>query len=318
MASQFIELVRREIRLRQYSIRTEQSYLYWIRFYIRFHRMVHPAQLGDDDVRAFLTWLASERRVAANTQKVALNALNFLYRNVLDRPLGELGFKMAKASRYLPTVLTGDEMAAIFRQLHGIYRLIFPLLYGTGMRISECLRLRLQDLDYQRLTITIHDGKGKKDRVTLMPSSLSCPLYNQQTEALKQHEQDLTDGVGPSLPLALSRKYPNAWRQTGWMFLFPSSSLCQHPHSGVLCRHHLHQTACRKALKQAVVALPYLHKRVSCHTFRHSFASQLLAAGYDIRTVQELLGHSDVRTTQIYTHLLGQHFSGVVSPMDRC
>ncbi|WP_417360733.1 integron integrase [Gallaecimonas pentaromativorans] len=317
MASQLLESVRQEIRLRQYSVRTEHSYLYWIRFYIRFHRLAHPAQLGDEEVRAFLSWLASERRVAANTQKVALNALNFLYRNVLEKPLGNLGFEMAHTGRYLPTVLTTEEVAKIFTLLQGIYSLIFPLLYGTGMRISECLRLRLQDLDYQRRTITIHDGKGKKDRVTLMPSSLSSLIYKQQAIALQQHDFDLANGVGPSLPIALSRKYPTAWQKPGWMFLFPSTTLCNHPHSGVLCRHHLHQTACRRALKQAVATSPQLHKRVSCHTFRHSFASQLLASGYDIRTVQELLGHSDVRTTQIYTHLLGQHFSGVVSPLDR-
>nr|WP_237750984.1 integron integrase [Gallaecimonas xiamenensis] len=269
------------MRLRQYSIRTEHTYLYWIRFFIRFNRLQHPSMLGPTEVKALLSYLASQRQVSANTQKVALNALQFLYGKFLKTPLGELNFTLCSRGRYLPAVLTPPEVQAIWDAMHGStpHKLIIQLLYGTGMRVSECLRLRIQDIDFGRNLIVIHDGKGKKDRTTLLPGALRAALGAQIAQATLVHQQDLALGVGPALPLALSRKYPNAWRQPGWGFVFPASGHCSHPYVGGLCRYHLHQTAVRKALKHALALVPRLHKRVSCHTFRHCFASQLLASG---------------------------------------
>ncbi|WP_341501452.1 integron integrase [Gallaecimonas sp. GXIMD4217] len=316
MKSPFLESIRREMRLRQYSMRTEKTYLYWIRCYIHFYRKRHPAEMDERHVRIFLSWLAVERHVAVNTQKVALNALNFLYGKVLERPLAELGFQLAQKPRYLPAVLSADEVRAVFAVMAGGQLLIMKLLYGTGMRISECLRLRVQDLDFSHGVITVHDGKGKKDRTTLLPACLVAALEQRITRALALQAGDIALGSGASMPAALARKYPNAWRTPGWMFVFPATRVGEHPVTGRLCRHHLHDSVPRKALKAALAQLPGLHKRVTCHTFRHSFASQLLANGYDIRTVQELLGHSDLKTTQIYTHILGSHFSGVTSPVE--
>jgi len=315
--SPFLEMVRREIRLRQYSIRTEKTYLAWIKRYILFSGKRHPTEMGRDEVRAFLSWLANERNVAVNTQKTALNALVFLYQKVLDIELGDLGFQLARKQRHLPTVLTEHEVGAILNQLDGVPLLVVSLLYGSGLRVTEALRLRVQDIDFAGGSLTVRDGKGNKDRSTLLSSTLVAPLQTQIDTAIALQQYDNRQGIGPSLPYALGRKYPNAFRQPAWMFLFPSTTLCTHPHTGITCRHHLHPSVIRKSLAKAVDKAGIRHKRVSCHTFRHSFATHLLQHGRDIRTVQELLGHNDVSTTQIYTHVLGQHFAGTTSPLDR-
>lgn len=314
--SPFMEMLRSEMRLRGHSLRTEKSYLYWIRQFIRFHNMKHPTEMGAKEVKGFLTWLAVERHVAVNTQKVALNALVFMYHKVLKIELGELGFKLAQKQQRLPIVLTPEEVLKILNQLEGRNRVIIEMLYGSGLRVSECLGLRVQDICLTSCSVTVRDGKGNKDRQTLLSQNLIEPLTSLISEALVVQRRDNEKGVGPSMPFALAKKYPKAFKTPGWMFIFPSSKLCAHPITGELCRHHLHDSVVRKALKPAV-AKAAVYKKVNCHTFRHSFATHLLQNGCDIRTVQELLGHNDVSTTQIYTHVIGQHYAGTMSPLDR-
>lgn len=317
MPSPFIESVRRDIRMRGYSIRTEKAYLYWIRQFIYFIDKQHPIEVGAEQVRDFLTMLANERNVAVNTQKVALNALVFLYHKVLNKPLGDLGFSLATKQRVLPIVLSQLEVKSIIQMLDGRNRLIVELMYGSGLRVSECLRLRVQDIDLNRQSLTIKDGKGNKDRQTLLSPRLIPDLQASIESAIALQKEDNQEGVGPSLPNALGRKYPNAYCSPNWAFIFPSTTLCKHPVTGITCRHHLHQSVIRKALGVAVKKAKVFNKKVNCHTFRHSFATHMLEAGTDIRTVQELLGHNDVKTTQIYTHVLGQHYAGAQSPLDR-
>lgn len=317
MTSPFLEAVRRDIRLRGYSIRTEKAYLQWIRQYIYFNKKQHPKDLGADEVKAFLSYLATDRHVAVNTQKVALNAVVFLYHKVLGKELGDLGFTLATKQRSLPVVLSQGEIKNLLGCLKERNKLIVEILYGSGLRISECLRLRIQDIDLQKCSVTVKDGKGNKDRQTLLSPRLIPDLERTIEAALKVLQEDNEKGVGPSLPYALGRKYPNAYRSPRWAFIFPSTTLCQHPITGITCRHHLHQTVIRKALQTAAAKAGIVNKKVNCHTFRHSFATHLLEAGTDIRTVQELLGHNDVKTTQIYTHVLGQHYAGTLSPLDR-
>lgn len=314
--SPFLNSIREAMRLRGYSLRTEKNYLYWIKNYIRYHQLRHPSELSSDDVTRYLSYLANQRDVAINTQRSALNALAFLYNQFLQQPLGELGFKYAKRERRVPVVLSVAEVQKIFEHLNGRDSVIFTLLYGSGLRISECLRLRVKDIDFDRLSITVRDGKGNKDRVTLLSRSLLVPLRDMIERSLSCQREDNRKGVGPSLPHALHRKYPNAFRQPGWMYIFPSSKLSAHPLNGYLCRHHLHTSVARKALRKAVLSAGMEYKPINCHTFRHSFATQLLTNGQDIRTVQELLGHSDVATTPIYTHVIGQHLAGTTSPAD--
>ena len=314
--SPFIESIRRTMRLRGYSIRTEKSYLYWVRFYIRFHQYRHPKDMGKDEIVQFLDFLASDRNVTANTQRIALNALMFLYSKILEQPVTNLGFRLASKPRYLPTVLTAREAILIIDQLKGLHKLAVQLMYGSGLRVSEALRLRVQDIDFEKNSITIRGGKGNKDRVTLLSERIQNELLIQIDNAIKVQQGDNNNGIGPSMPDALGRKYPGAFRQESWMFVFPSKLLSRHPINGRLCRHHLHATIIHKALKRAKEAAK-INKRVTCHTFRHSFATHLLEAGTDIRTVQELLGHSDVKTTQIYTHIIGKHYAGTSSPLDR-
>lgn len=314
--SQFIESIRRTMRLQGYSIRTEKTYLVWIYSYIKFHNKRHPKNMGPDDVIAYLEYLASSRNVSTNTQKVALNALGYLYNKYLNQPLGKLGFRHAVKPRCLPTVLSIDETVAILDQLSGVHCLIVQLMYASGLRVSECLRLRVQDLNFHKSSLTVRNGKGGKDRVTLFSEKLQPLVREQMRIALAIQDEDKIDGIGPSIPDALGRKYPSAYKTAGWMFLFPSRGLSRHPLNNKWCRHHLHTSVVRKALKRAVAGSGVV-KRVTCHTFRHSFATHLLEAGTDIRTVQELLGHSDVSTTQIYTHVIGKHFSGTISPFDK-
>ncbi|TVQ69149.1 MAG: integron integrase [Oceanospirillales bacterium] len=314
--SPFIESVRSEIRLRGYSLRTEKTYIYWIKQFIYFHGKRHPCEMGAEEVKSFLSWLSVTRHVAVNTQKVALNALVFLYHKVLNQELGELGFQPARKQQRLPVVLTTEEVFKIIEQLSDRNRLIIQMLYGSGLRISECLRLRIQDICFSSLAVTVKDGKGNKDRVTLLSKQLVPALEEMIKVAIDVQKQDNANGIGPSLPYALGRKYPNAFKTPGWMYIFPSSTLCPHPLTGEVCRHHLHDSVVRKAL-QTAVRDSGVRKKISCHTFRHSFATHLLQSGCDIRTVQELLGHNDVSTTQIYTHVIGQHYAGTTSPLDR-
>lgn len=317
MKSPFIESVRADIRLRGYSIRTEKTYLTWIKKFIYFTGKRHPQEMGAKEVKAFLSWLANDQHVAINTQKVALNALVFLYHKFLKQELGELGFALASRPRRLPDVLNPAEVQSVLEKLDGQYKLAVQIMYGSGLRISECLRLRVQDIDLDHCSLTVRNGKGKKDRKTLLSACLREPLVLAIENSVSLQKADNEQGFGPSLPYALGKKYPGAHRMPGWAFIFPSFGLCKHPVTGMQCRHHLHQTVIRKALRKAVSLSDVTIKRVNCHTFRHSFATHMLSGGTDIRTVQELLGHSDVKTTQIYTHVLGQHYAGSQSPLDR-
>lgn len=316
LRSPFMQQLQQNMRMRGYSMRTEKTYLYWIRDYIRFHNRQHPTNLSSEHVVQFLSYLANSRDVAINTQKTALNALAFLYNQFLNQPLGDIGFNYAKRQRKIPIVISTHEVQAILKQLSQRDRIIFSLLYGSGLRITECLRLRIKDIEFDHSSIIVHDGKGGKDRKTILSPLLHNSLKELIQDATQLQAQDNQRGIGPSLPHMLGKKFPNAYRQPAWMFIFPSTTICQHPVTGKACRHHLHDSVPRKALKKAVAGAGLNTKKINCHTFRHSFATELLRAGRDIRTVQELLGHSDVSTTQIYTHVLGQHFAGTNSPLD--
>src|SRR5690606_36238943 len=317
MASPFIESIRAEMRLRGFSLKTEKSYLHWIKRYIYFIDKRHPTEAGAVEVKAFLTHLAVDRKVAINTQKVALNAVVYLYHKFLGRELGDLGFTLATKQRHLPSVLSTSEVRRILDQLSGRNRLIIELLYGSGLRVSECLRLRVQDVDLSHLSLTVRDGKGRKDRQTLLAAGLQQSMVEAIENGIERQGKDNERNVGSSLPTALAKKYPNAFLSPAWAYLFPASSLCANPYDGTLCRHHLHDSVVRKFLGIAVRQAGVTYKRVGTHTFRHSFATHLLANGTDIRTVQELLGHNDISTTQIYTHVVGQHYAGTTSPLDR-
>lgn len=307
--------LREVIRTRHYSRRTEKTYWYWIRFFIRFHGLKHPAELGEREVQAFLTWLATERNVAVATQNQALNALVFLYRHVLGTPLGEIGDVVRpKRPRRIPVVFTHDEAMQVIRALPSPFSLMASLMYGAGLRVTECARLRLKDLDFDRRLLVIRDGKGQKDRTTLMPEPIIEPL-RRRVETMRHRWQFAapTDRVPVSLPFALARKYPNASTSIQWQWLFPSEGLCRDD-DGRIVRHHRHISSVQKQVRRAIRECGIM-KPASCHTFRHTFATELLQRGSDIRTVQELLGHADLRTTQIYTHVLGRGFAGVSSPL---
>jgi integron integrase len=312
-----LDQVRDTIRLKHYSYRTEESYVQWIRRYILFHGKRHPLEMGSAEIEAFLTDLAVNQQVAASTQNQALSALLFLYRAVLKQELDmSIDAVRAKRSRYLPTVLTREEVFAVIQNLPGVHQLFVQVLYGSGLRLTEGLQLRVKDVDFAQRQILVRDGKGKESRVTMLPSSLIDPLKHQLEKAKAIHQQDLDKGLGSVyLPFALERKYPRADRQWIWQFVFPSDRFSQDPRSGVTRRHHLHETGIQRSIKLAV-QLAGIQKRVGCHTFRHSFATHLLQNGYDIRTVQELLGHKDVKTTMIYTHVLNRGGKGVRSPLD--
>jgi len=312
-----LDQLRDTIRLKHYSYRTEQSYVQWVRRYILFHNKRHPQEMAVPEITAFLTHLAVKEQVAASTQNQALSALLFLYRYVLCQPLDEaIDAVRAKPSRYLPTVLTKDEVQAILQQLSGVPQLFLQLLYGSGLRLNEGLRLRIKDLDFAQRQIVVRDVKGNQSRITMLPARLLEPLQLHLHQVKQIHQRDLQQGYGSVyLPFALERKYPYADRAWIWQFVFPASSRARDPRSGIVRRHHLHETSIQKTLKQAVHTAK-IDKRVGCHTFRHSFATHLLEAGYDIRTVQELLGHKDVKTTMIYTHVLNRGGRGVRSPLD--
>ena len=317
-APKLLDQVRGKVRLKHYSIRTEQAYVDWIKRFILHFGKRHPRELGAADVEAFLTHLAVAGNVAASTQNQAKSALLFLYREVLETELPWLdNVERARAPKRLPVVLTRDEVHAVLSRLSGTHWLIASLLYGAGLRIMEGLRLRVKDVEFSRKEILVRDGKGFKDRVTMLPAALAAPLAEQLKRVKALHEQDLAAGRGAVyLPYALERKYPNASRDWAWQYVFPSANLSEDPRTGIERRHHLQDQAVQRAMRQAVrdagVAKP-----ATPHTLRHSFATHLLEGGYDIRTVQELLGHADVSTTMIYTHVLNKGGRGVTSPLDR-
>lgn len=313
-----IQQVREKIRFKHYSIRTESSYVDWIRRFIFFHDRRHPRDMGAPEIEQFLTHLAVEGKVAASTQNQAKSALLFLYREVLEIQLPWLdNIESAKTPKRMPVVLTQQEVMSVLMQMEGTYQLVGRLLYGTGMRILECLRLRVKDIDFVRGEILVRDGKGFKDRVTMLPRSLHAPLQTHLRSVKAAHEKDLAEGFGTvAMPYALDRKYPGREREWGWQYVFPATERSVDPRTGAERRHHLLEKTVQRAMRRAVLTAGIV-KPASPHTLRHSFATHLLESGYDIRTVQELLGHSDVSTTMIYTHVLNRGGHGVVSPLDR-
>lgn len=314
----FLDRLRDLLRAKHYSYSTEESYVAWVRRYILFHNKRHPQDMGDQDVEAFLTHLAVVENVAASTQNQALSALLFTYRYLLNQPLSDsLQTIRAKRPKRLPVVLTVAEAQHVLDWMSGVPKLVAQLLYGGGLRLCEGLNLRIKDLDFEQQQIVVRDGKGQQDRLTILPTRLIQPLKAHLMDVKIQHEKDLQEGFGQVyLPQALARKYPNAERSWIWQYVFPASCRSQDPRSGVTRRHHLDPSVVQKAVKLAVVKVG-IAKPASCHTLRHSFATHLLQNGYDIRTVQELLGHKDVRTTMIYTHVLNRGGQGVISPLDR-
>ena len=313
-----LDEVRERLRTKRYSLRTERAYVGWIKRYILANDRRHPRELGSPEVERFLSTLAVKGQVAASTQNQALSALLFLYREVLrvDLPWME-GVVRAKRPQRVPTVLSREEVQRLLTHLDGRTWLLASLLYGTGMRLMECLRVRVKDVDFARNEITVRDGKGGKDRHTVLPKSLFEPLLREVERARALHEADCREGFGQVwLPHALARKYPNAARDFGWQYVFPASERAIDPLSGFERRHHVDDAVLSRALKRARLRAG-IAKPVSAHTLRHSFATHMIEAGYDIRTVQELLGHKDVATTQIYTHVLNRGAGGVLSPLDR-
>ncbi|KKO44404.1 integrase [Arsukibacterium ikkense] len=317
MASPFLQYIAEFMYARRYAKRTVEGYLYWIKFYILYHKKQHPSVLSDQDVETFLSFLVNQRNVAPRTQATALNALSFLYSKVLQQPLSlNLNFNRSQVSPKLPVVLTRSEISALLKVVDPKYKLLTQLMYGSGLRLMEAVRLRVHDIDYDYLSVMVWQGKGNKNRrVTLAPELV--PALKQQSQYVLQYFQaDLENPEysGVWLPFALARKNPGAPKQIGWQYLFPSGRLNADPDSKLLRRHHLDETCLRREVKIAA-RKARISKNVTCHTLRHSFATHLLESGADIRTVQEQLGHTDVRTTQIYTHVLKQGASGVKSPL---
>jgi integron integrase len=312
-----LDQVRDVIRRKHFSLRTERIYCDWIRRFILYHKKRHPLEMGETEITDFLTHLARDAGVAASTQNQALSSILFLYRDVFQQKIGWLdGMERAKRPVRLPVVLTRDEARQVFLNLHGRHRLMAGLLYGSGLRLMECVRLRVKDLDFGYLRITVREGKGGKDRVTMLPVNLAKPLERELGKVRAQHEEDIARGLGEvHLPYALARKFPAAAKELGWQYVFPSSRLSVDPRSGQKRRHHTDETVLQGAVKRAVRAAG-ITKPATCHTLRHSFATHLLENGYDIRTVQELLGHKDVSTTMMYTHVLNRPGLGVKSPLD--
>jgi integron integrase len=313
-----LDQVREVMRFRHYAIRTEETYIQWIRQFIFFHNKRHPKEMGAPEIRAFLTHLAVRRHVAASTQNQALNALVFLYKAVLRIEPGDFGeIERAKKPARLPVVLSREEICRLLDALPaGTTGLMGRLLYGTGMRLMECIRLRVKDVDFGQNRLIVRDGKGAKDRVALLPEKLKPELQQHLQRVKVLHESDLKEGGGEVyLPFALARKYPSAGKEWGWQYVFPAQKASVDPRTGLVRRHHAGEQTVQRAVKQAL-RLANIPKPASCHTLRHSFATHLLEAGYDIRTVQELLGHESVETTQIYTHVMQKPGLGVRSPLD--
>lgn len=315
-----LQLLQHNLRLRHYSPRTEGAYSAWVRRYVRFHGLRHPADLGEAEIKAFLTHLAVDQQMAASTLNQAIAAIVFLYRDVLGRSPGDFGpIPRPRSPTRLPSVLTPEEVRQVIANLAGMPRLIAVVIYGSGLRLAECLSLRIKDLDLVRGEIRLRRGKGAKDRVTVLPAMLREPLTRQIDWVRDQHMTDIERDPKAgwvALPTALARKYPNAGRTLPWQWLFPATRRYHDPTTGQLRRHHFHQSAMQRVMA-AAVARSAITKRAGCHTLRHSFATHLLESGSDIRTVQELLGHRDVSTTMLYTHVLNKGGLGVTSPADR-
>jgi integron integrase len=313
-----LDSVRQTIRGLKYSPRTEDAYVYWVKRFVKFHGMRHPLSMGEDEVRAYLSWLATERNVAPSTQSQATSALIFMYKRVLGVKLAWIdGIDQATRPRRLPTVLTREEAKALLDKLSGVSWLMASLLYGSGLRLMECCCLRVKDIDFVKCEIRVRDGKGRKDRVTMLPKSLVEPLKAHLVRVRQVHRHDIGQGLGHvELPDAYERKNPTASREWAWQYVFPGSRILPDPRTGEMRRSHRHSTVLSKHVKQAVRTAG-IAKRATSHTLRHSFATHLLDANTDIRTIQELLGHKDVRTTMIYTHVLNRGGYGVMSPLDR-
>lgn len=313
-----LERVRDVIRFHHYSIRTEEAYTSWIKRFIYYHKKRHPKDMGVNEIKEFLTYLAVQRKVSASTQNQAFNALLFLYKKVLEINLPKIDdVQRAKKTQHLPVVFTRDEIRALLAQFDGTKWLIYSLIYGCGFRIMECMRLRVKDIDFHYKQIFVRDAKGKKDRVTVLPEKLLESLHLHLDKVKFLHQQDLDNGYGRVyLPYALERKYPNAPKEWGWQYVFPSNNISTDPRSKIMRRHHIHEKNLQKQIKQAIRKAGII-KPGSLHTLRHSFATHMLEDGYDIRTVQELLGHKDIKTTQIYTHVLNRGAGGVRSPLER-
>jgi len=314
-----MDQMRQVLRYHHYAYRTEQTYCDWIIRFIKFHgSQIHPSQMGKVHIDAFLSHLATQGRVSASTQKQALNAIIFLYRHVLDQPI-EDRLEPVRARRHVrpPTVMTQSEVQRVMTQMAGTHLLMAKLLYGCGLRLMECVRLRVQDLDMDRNILYVRDAKGGKDRTTVFPQSIQVELRMHLEKVKRLHDTDLDKGFGEVyLPMALAKKYPSASREFRWQYVFPSKNLSQDPRSEATRRHHVLESGLQKAVKMAVDRAG-ITKRVSCHTFRHSFATHLLENGVNIRVVQELMGHADVKTTEIYTHVMEKDISAVSSPLDR-
>ena len=312
-----LDAVRAAVRVRHYSIRTEKAYVHWIRKFVFFHGLRHPRDMGGPEITAFLNHLAVHEKVSASTQNQALCAIVFLYKHVLNKEPDKFeGLVWAKKPRHLPVVFTREEVRSILSQLDGVYWMMATLLYGAGLRLRECLELRIKDIDFDYNQIFIRDAKGEKDRIVPLPQKLKPPLKSQMEKVKRLHEQDVKDGYDSVyMPYALEKKYPHAGKEPAWKYVFPAHQISTDPRSGIRRRHHLYETVLQKAVKTAIRKAGIV-KHAGCHTLRHSFATHLLEDGYDIRTIQELLGHNDVKTTMIYTHVLNKGGLAVRSPAD--
>ncbi len=312
----FIDQLRAFIRSQNKAWATEKTYILWIKRYIHFHQKRHPKEMGEADIEKFLNYLVLQRHCSASTQATALNSLVYLYKQFLKHESLELNFDYSKRVRKIPVVFSVREAIAVIERLEGEKRLMAKIMYGAGLRVSECLRLRIKDIDFERNHIIVRGGKGNKDRYSILPDSIISNLKTQLLYVKAVHQQDMGRGLGEVyMPNALAKKYPSESRSLHWQFLFPANQCAIDPRDGKTKRHHRHQSYIQKAVKQAIIKTG-IHKHANCHTFRHSFATHLLEKGYDIRTIQELLGHADVATTEIYTHVLNKGGLGVISPID--
>ncbi|NOZ60243.1 MAG: integron integrase [Calditrichaeota bacterium] len=311
-----LDQLRSTIRTKHYSYRTEQTYVYWVKRFILYHGKRHPQTMSENEISQFINYLATKENVSASTQNQALCSIIFLYKNVLHQEIGDVKILWAKKPRHLPVVFTKEEAKKVLAEIKGINRLMANLLYGAGLRLSECLQLRVCDIDFEYKQITVRSAKGNVDRKTMLPEKITEPLKAHIKKVEKLHEKDLREGYGAVyLPYALRKKYPNADKEWKWQFVFPATKISTDPRTGIMRRHHIYETVLQKAVKTAIKRAG-ITKHAGCHTFRHSFATHLLEAGYDIRTVQELLGHKNVNTTMIYTHVLNKGGKGVKSPID--
>lgn len=315
-STKLVDQLRIFIRSQNKAYKTEKTYIYWILHFIRYHQRRHPKDMGAAEVEAYLTWLAVEQNVAPKTQAVALNAIMYLYKQFLQMDIGRMSFSYSHAKGRLPVVFTDSEARAVIEAMEGRTALMAKLMYGSGLRVMECCRLRVKDIDFGMNEIIVREGKGGKDRRTVLPERLRDALQKQIRGVEKLHRFDRDMGVaGVYLPYALERKYPNAGVELGWQYLWPARDLSMDPRTHLRRRHHIIDRTLQRAVKAAIMKVD-IHKQASCHTFRHSFATRLLEKGYDLRTIQELLGHSDIKTTEIYTHVLNKGGRGVVSPID--